>query len=98
MENDQTWPTEEEIVGMKGNIELIQSDDIPDALPGTTPKKIVKRVPKGTSSYQAAWIIDSGSDDEYEDYTDEDGDVNMAYEKDEEKLLNDGGADNEDEE
>ena len=62
----------------------MRSDDIPDALPGTTPKKIVKRVPKGTSSYQAAWIIDSGSDDE--DYTDEDGDVNMTYEKDEELI------------
>ncbi|CAG8593021.1 11964_t:CDS:10 [Cetraspora pellucida] len=60
MENEQTWPTEEEIAGNEGHIELMKSEDIPNALPGTTPRKIIKRVPKGTSSYQAAWI-------EYED-------------------------------
>ncbi|RIA99286.1 hypothetical protein C1645_684977 [Glomus cerebriforme] len=76
MENEQTWPTEEEMIEME------------DALPGTTPKKIVKRVPKGTSSYQAAWIIDSESDDDDEDYSDEDGDINMTYENDEEELAN----------
>jgi pre-rRNA-processing protein TSR1 len=47
----------------------------------------VKRVPKGTSSYQAAWIVDSGSDDDGEDYTDEDGDINMTCENDVGKLL-----------
>ena len=76
----------------------MRSDDIPDALPGTTPKKIIKRVPKGTSSYQAAWIVDSGSDDEYEDYTDEDGDVNMTYEKNEENLSADEEVGDENEE
>ncbi|CAG8519072.1 27436_t:CDS:10, partial [Racocetra persica] len=60
MANEQTWPTEEEIIGNEGHIELMKSEDIPSALPGTTPRKIIKRVPKGTSSYQAAWI-------EYED-------------------------------
>lgn len=52
----------------------------------TTPKKTVKRVPKGTSSYQAAWIVDSGSDNDDEDYTDEDGDINMTFENDARKL------------
>ncbi|CAG8475948.1 22861_t:CDS:10 [Rhizophagus irregularis] len=60
MENEQTWPTEEEMAGIEDNILE------------TTPKKTVKRVPKGTSSYQAAWIVDSGSDNDDEDYTDED--------------------------
>ncbi|GBB94661.1 hypothetical protein RclHR1_00240009 [Rhizophagus clarus] len=85
MENEQTWPTEEEMAGIEDN------------MPETTPKKIMKRVPKGTSSYQAAWIVDSGSDDG-EDYTDEDGDINMTYENDTGKLLAEEEAGNEDEE
>ncbi|PKK78357.1 DUF663-domain-containing protein [Rhizophagus irregularis] len=74
MENEQTWPTEEEMAGIEDNILE------------TTPKKTVKRVPKGTSSYQAAWIVDSGSDNDDEDYTDEDGDNNMTFENDARKL------------
>lgn len=57
-----------------------------DNLLETTPKKIVRRVPKGTSSYQAAWIVDSGSDNDNEDYTDEDGDINMTNENDVGKM------------
>src|SRR6266542_746095 len=72
-------------------------DNMPDALPGTTPKKVVKRVPKGTSPYQAAWIVDSGSDDEDEEYTDEDGDFNMTYEKDELLTHEEGGNESEEE-
>uniref|UniRef100_UPI00358E9302 pre-rRNA-processing protein TSR1 homolog isoform X2 n=1 Tax=Myxine glutinosa TaxID=7769 RepID=UPI00358E9302 len=52
MDGEQTWPTEEEMKEA-------------DAL---KTKKTRKRVPKGTSEYQAAWIIDSEesecSDDE----------------------------------
>uniref|UniRef100_A0A8C4WZU0 Pre-rRNA-processing protein TSR1 homolog n=1 Tax=Eptatretus burgeri TaxID=7764 RepID=A0A8C4WZU0_EPTBU len=44
MDGEQTWPTEEEM------------KEAEDAL---KTKKIRKRVPKGTSEYQAAWIIDS---------------------------------------
>ncbi|CAG8753330.1 23519_t:CDS:10, partial [Cetraspora pellucida] len=33
MENEQTWPTEEEIAGNEGHIELMKSEDIPNALP-----------------------------------------------------------------
>lgn len=36
---------------------------LPDAKAGTTPKHI-KRIPKGMSEYQAAWIVDSDEDDE----------------------------------
>ena len=42
MDDEQTWPTEEEL-------ELAEMRQA---------RKIVKRVPKGTSEYQAAWIID----------------------------------------
>lgn len=42
MDAEQTWPTDEEIA----TAELRQK------------QKIIKRVPKGTSEYQAAWIPD----------------------------------------
>ncbi|RGB27862.1 hypothetical protein C1646_717555 [Rhizophagus diaphanus] len=86
MENEQTWPTEEEMAGIEDNILE------------TTPKKTVKRVPKGTSTYQAAWIVDSGSDNDDEDYTDEDGDINMTFENDVGKLSAEEEIDNENEE
>ncbi|KOC67732.1 Pre-rRNA-processing protein TSR1 like protein [Habropoda laboriosa] len=55
MDAEQTWPTEEELAQAAA----------------AQKKKIVKRVPKGTSEYQAAWIPDEDgeelSDDESED-------------------------------
>ena len=58
MANEQTWPTEEELnEAQNGSI----GDNIPDAKTGTTPKR-VRKIPKGMSEYQAAWIIDD--DDE----------------------------------
>ena len=45
MEGEQTWPTEEE---------LAEADHlVPPARPA-----VAKRVPKGTSEYQAAWIME----------------------------------------
>ncbi|XP_078228578.1 pre-rRNA-processing protein TSR1 homolog isoform X4 [Callithrix jacchus] len=63
MEGEQTWPTEEEMSEAK------------DFLKESS--KVVKKVPKGTSSYQAEWILDSGSQsdgegDEYDDMEHED--------------------------
>ncbi|TFK53482.1 DUF663-domain-containing protein [Heliocybe sulcata] len=58
MTNEQTWPTEEE---MNHPTQNRNSETIPDAKEGTTPRK-VKKVPKGWSDYQAAWIVDE--DDE----------------------------------
>ncbi|XP_050723085.1 pre-rRNA-processing protein TSR1 homolog isoform X2 [Eriocheir sinensis] len=63
MEGEQTWPTEEELA---------------EAEKRMGPKKYTKRVPKGTSEYQAAWIVESddegGSvgDDEDDDEDEED--------------------------
>ena len=62
MANEQTWPTEEEMDEPAGQS---FGEHIPDAKQGTTPKA-VRRLPKGTSEYQAAWIVDE-SDDEGED-------------------------------
>lgn len=58
MANEQTWPTEDE---MSGTLDDSQ-EHIPDAPKGTTPR-IVKRIPKGMSEYQAAWIIDETDDE-----------------------------------
>ncbi|TFY82450.1 hypothetical protein EWM64_g1558 [Hericium alpestre] len=60
MTNEQTWPTEEE---MKDRDADAQGEGLPDAENGTTPK-VVKRIPKGMSEYQAAWIIDEDEEDE----------------------------------
>ncbi|VFV35204.1 pre-rrna-processing protein tsr1 [Lynx pardinus] len=62
MEGEQTWPTEEEL------------NEANDCLKESS--KVVKKVPKGTSSYQAEWILDedgeSGGEDEYDDTEHED--------------------------
>ncbi|KAI0358546.1 ribosome biogenesis protein tsr1 [Trametes cingulata] len=72
MENEQTWPTEEEMQDAANGAE--GSEKIPDAKAGTTPKA-VRKIPKGMSEYQAAWIIDE-SDEEGEDGEDEDAEAN----------------------
>lgn len=69
---EQTWPTEEEMASapaVNGSHGGRSGDMLPPALPGTTPR--LKKVPKGTSAYQAAWIIDE-SDDEDVDEDDDD--------------------------
>ncbi|OCH93743.1 ribosome biogenesis protein tsr1 [Obba rivulosa] len=60
MANEQTWPTEEEMRGAENDADF--SEEIPDATNGTTPKA-VRKIPKGMSEYQAAWILDE-SDEE----------------------------------
>ena len=80
--NEQTWPTEEE---MQGSGAVSQSADgtLPDATTGTTPK-IVKRIPKGMSEYQAAWIIDEDNDDD--DVADDGSQAGMEDVEDEEMV------------
>jgi pre-rRNA-processing protein TSR1 len=60
--NEQTWPTEEEMHGFDDDSQRAEGT-LPDATTGTTPK-IVKRIPKGMSEYQAAWIIDEDDEDD----------------------------------
>ena len=69
---EQTWPTEEE---MASGSRSRAGEMLPPALPGTTPRRL-KKVPKGTSTYQAAWIIDEEDDGE-EDYDTEEEDEGM---------------------
>lgn len=57
--NEQTWPTEEEM-GMS-------------TASANGDGKRVKRVPKGTSAYQAAWIFDDEEEGEDDDEMDVEG-------------------------
>ncbi|KAF9516078.1 hypothetical protein BS47DRAFT_1293053 [Hydnum rufescens UP504] len=61
--NEQTWPTDEEMLGISGPS---NGPALPPAKNGTTPKA-VRKVPKGTSAYQAAWIVESDDEDEVDD-------------------------------
>lgn len=61
MQNEQTWPTEEDM--QDDSPRDLTEEMIPEGAPGTTPRAI-RRVPKGTSAYQAAWIIDEDEEDE----------------------------------
>lgn len=81
--NEQTWPTEEEMNGMADDIQ----QEIPDAVNGTTPKA-VRRIPKGMSEYQAAWIVDEDEDDEEEDGEKKEGgdEVEMDVMQEEEEM------------
>ncbi|KAI8337479.1 hypothetical protein BC941DRAFT_396298 [Chlamydoabsidia padenii] len=63
MDNEQTWPTEEE---------LAEADERVRRMKNKEDQATKKRVPKGTSSYQAAWIFDD--DEDYSDIDDEDDD------------------------
>lgn len=63
MANEQTWPTEEELAGAATRDEGMEDVEVPDAKKGTTPKRI-KRIPKGMSEYQAAWIVDETDDED----------------------------------
>ncbi|KAG5639466.1 hypothetical protein H0H81_001588 [Sphagnurus paluster] len=79
--NEQTWPTEEEMNGGGG----LSEPNLPDAEKGTTPK-VVKRIPKGMSAYQASWIIDESEDDEGEDEPKDGSEVHMDDIEEEEEM------------
>ncbi|QRW26880.1 40S ribosome biogenesis protein Tsr1 and BMS1 C-terminal [Rhizoctonia solani] len=71
MTNEQTWPTAEELA--EGEAREAS------ALKASSKKSKIKRVPRGTSTYQAAWIVDD-ADDEDEGDEDEDADADMEAE------------------
>jgi pre-rRNA-processing protein TSR1 len=83
--NEQTWPTEEEMRGT--DIGPQPSDGtLPDASTGTTPKNI-KRIPKGMSEYQAAWIIDEDDDENDEGADSDDGSLAKMDDVEEEDMV-----------
>ncbi len=82
--NEQTWPTEEEMQDTNRNVEA----EVPDAVEGTTPKRI-RRIPKGMSEYQAAWIVedDDGEEEEGDEKEDtKDIDAEMVPLQEEEEM------------
>ena len=80
--NEQTWPTEEEMA--EGEARMAE-DDLPPALPGTTPREIQKH--SAGKKYQAAWIIESDDEEEDEEEEEEeameDGDKEVQAEEEE---------------
>ncbi|PVF93695.1 ribosome biogenesis protein tsr1 [Serendipita vermifera] len=76
MANEQTWPTEAE---MKMVEDGEGREELPDAKDGTTPKVII-RVPKGTSAYQAAWLLEDEEleSDEDDNQSDEEGSIKSS--------------------
>jgi pre-rRNA-processing protein TSR1 len=90
MDNEQTWPTEEEladaerrVAGMEDPGYEMDEDGMPSKAGESGKKKL--KVPKGMSAYQAAWIADDEDeeDDDEEDDDDEDGDAKMSDNDDE---------------
>merc|ERR1711971_1541362 len=63
---EQTWPTEEELA----------EADMAAAAAGEEGRTVL--VPKGTSSYQAAWLVDDEDDENDESNDDEGGDSDEA--------------------
>jgi len=64
MEGEQTWPTEDELREADEAAALLMEEG----------EKPAKKIPKGMSDYQAAWIVDEDEDDEDGDSGDEDDD------------------------
>lgn len=76
MDNEQTWPTEEEMAGAETGSASGRADAT--ATLSTSEKK---RVPKGTSAYQAAWMVESDDDDQGSDDDDDDDDDAMEMDE-----------------
>lgn len=76
MEGEQTWPTEEELREAEERVKSLGAT-VPKSV-FTSAEKDIKRVPKGTSAYQAAWIVDSEDENESEDdYSDMDDEMEV---------------------
>ncbi|XP_044139831.1 pre-rRNA-processing protein TSR1 homolog [Bufo gargarizans] len=67
MEGEQTWPTEEELKEAEDSLKV----------------KVQRKVPKGTSTYQAAWILDEEESDGEGDSEDDDMDEDQEDAMDE---------------
>ncbi|SJX65042.1 related to TSR1-protein involved in 20S rRNA accumulation [Sporisorium reilianum f. sp. reilianum] len=89
MANEQTWPTEEEMQAAERFAKQRADGEMPPppALPGTTPKTIVKGSgnAKDNAKYRAAWIIESDEED------DDDDDDHEELDDDDDSLMIDGG-------
>ncbi|CAO3644260.1 unnamed protein product [Mucor hiemalis] len=78
MDNEQTWPTEEELAEADARVRRMRNLD--------GEEQLKKRVPKGTSSYQAAWIFDD-EDAEYSEEEEEDDNMMMEDDEDDDDIV-----------
>ncbi|KAJ1977260.1 ribosome biogenesis protein tsr1 [Dimargaris xerosporica] len=86
--NEQTWPTEEELQEAEERVQKMRQR----TLEGPANQR-TRCVPKGTSAYQAEWIVDSGSEEDDEDaMSDEGSDYGMMEEGDDQFPPNDMDA------
>ncbi|TIB81263.1 DUF663-domain-containing protein [Wallemia mellicola] len=70
--NEQTWPTEEE---------MAEGERLQEEAEAAEENAKSRKVPKGTSSYQAAWIVDD-NDDDLSDDEESDEEAEMELEDD----------------
>lgn len=73
MEGEQTWPTE---------AELEEAEE-------ASKKRRVMKVPKGTSDYQATWIIDENAEEEGDGGDDGDDDDDSCDDDDDDEMMDD---------
>ncbi|EPQ26117.1 uncharacterized protein PFL1_06325 [Pseudozyma flocculosa PF-1] len=86
MENEQTWPTEEEMAAGEAFAQQAANGEMPPppALPGTTPKAIQKKGGAKDAAddpkFRAAWIIESDGESDLsgDDDDDDDDDDDMV--------------------
>lgn len=84
-EGEQTWPTDEEIAAA-------QADTAAQFGAGAGGAGNLVRVPKGTSSYQAAWIADDGDSQDEDDDADQMADEALGAVEDELAADEPGGG------
>ncbi|KAL8280521.1 hypothetical protein RQP46_007169 [Phenoliferia psychrophenolica] len=90
---EQTWPTDAEIASAPAaSSSRLGGEMLPPALPGTTPRRL-KKVPKGTSAYQAAWILDDSDDEDWGSEDEEEVATDDAMDNDSESVVMDSGMD-----
>ena len=75
MDGEQTWPTAEELQ------EAELGSSIGDNAGNR--KRLMKKVPKGTSEYQASWILDETGEENDEDIDEDDDMLDEIEEQDE---------------
>ncbi|KAJ1820962.1 ribosome biogenesis protein tsr1, partial [Coemansia sp. RSA 2599] len=92
MANEQTWPEDEEMAGWEAQMAQMEEEEKRVA---ASDERVV-RVPRGTSSYQAAWIPDEDSEEDGSDVSsDDDDDDDSMMGSDDAEI---GGSESEEEE
>lgn len=104
MDNEQTWPTQEELANGEANELATGEAQLPPAAPGTTPARITKEG-GAKRRYGANWIMeDDAEEDEGGSEMDESGDEEVSdglpeddFDEREEMMTNRRGDDEDDE-